>query len=63
MSIYVGEYGVYQLPADDVVMAQTMNGDKKLTDQRTRGARYLVRVGKDIDATHEAVIVLSKASE
>ena len=60
MNVYVGNFGAYPVPADVMAKAKKLNGKRRLTDKRTKGAKYLEFWGRSQDATHEAMLTLKK---
>ena len=60
MNVYVGDYAEYVIPQDIYQKALDMNNGKRLSDMRTKGAKYLDWWGRSQDATEFTKLALVK---
>lgn len=63
MNVYVGNFGDYEIPDNVMQKAEAMNNGKRLTDRRTKGAKYLKRYGMALDIDAESRRLSAEMSE
>ena len=48
--VYVGKWGIYQIPHEVAKQAKKLTPEHKLRDRRTKGAKHIARWGKEMDS-------------